>query len=287
MSEEVTANWYDSQPCQRGAQLVYSDTCIMFMLMIKAVFNLPYRQTQGFASGLLKLMGLEGLKVPCYTQINRRAGKIDVSPHQIPRKGPIVLVIDSTGLKVFGEGEWKVRKHGYSKRRTWRKLHLAVDPDQGFVHSFTLTKCDKADPHELETLLGEVEGTVSEVCCDGAYDTSACWDSLIAREIKPIIPPQKNARCWYHKEPGDLPDYPRNKAIERITEVGRAQWEKEIGYHRRSLAETAMFRIKTIFGGQFYSRLFGQQQNEMAIKIKVLNLMTAQGMPVSQAIQVS
>jgi hypothetical protein len=280
--DDVQANWYSQRPLQRGAQPVYSDMCMETLIMLKVVFKLAYRQTQGFAESLLTMMNLEELEVPSYSQINRRASKLKVKGYAIPARGPMVVAIDSTGIKVYGEGEWKVRKHGYSKRRTWRKLHLAVDPATGYIHSHTLTENDKSDDAQLETLIDQIEAPISQACCDGAYDTVSCWDKLIAEKIEPTIPPKKNAVRWYENLPGDLPNYPRNIAIDRINELGRAQWKKEAGYHQRSLAETAMFRLKTIHGGQFYSRSFKQQQTEMALKIKALNLMTAQGMPVSQ-----
>lgn len=279
--EEVLAHWYSESPAQRGGQEVYSDLCIETILMLKVVFKLGYRQAQGFACGLLRIMGLEGLWVPSYTQLNRRARTLDVQPYHIPQSGPIVIAIDSTGLKVYGEGEWKVRKHGWSKRRTWRKLHLGVDTQTGFIHCHVLTENNVGDESQLSDLLDQVEAPVKEACLDGAYDTEHCWDDLIERDIIPVIPPQKNAVEWYLKKPGDLPHYPRNKAIRQIDEIGRKQWKQQVGYHRRSLSETAMYRYKVIHGPTMYSRKMHYQQTENSIKIKALNIMTAQGMPVS------
>ena len=281
LSEEALENWYDDGPPQKGAQFVYSDLCIETLLVLKVVFKLPYRQTQGFVEGLLQLMGLEELQVPCYTQICRRAKFLDVEAYNIPKSGSIDIVIDSTGLKVYGEGEWKVRKHGYSKRRTWRKLHLGLDPQSGFIHCFTLTDNSTDDGSQLEPLLDQIEHDIDDVCLDGAYDHEDCWDKLIEREIGPIIPPRKNAVEWYEEQEGDLPDYPRNVAIREIEKLSLEDWKKNTGYHRRSLAETGMFRFKTIHGRTLYSRTMANQQTETKIKIKTLNIMTAQGMPVA------
>jgi len=281
-SEDVIDEWYSDQPNQRGAQLIYSDLCIETHLMLKVVFKLAYRQTQGFAQSLLKLMDLPDLSVPSYSQICRRAATLDVASYRIPKSGPIVIAIDSTGLKVYGEGEWKVRKHGYSKRRTWRKLHLGVDAETGFIHCHTMTLNDVDDGSQLEDLLDQIEAEVSDGCLDGAYDHEACWDILIERNINPIIPPRANAVEWYLKEPGDYPEYPRNVAINRIDEIGKKEWKIEVGYHRRSLSETAMFRYKTIHGNKLYSRKFTSQKIENDIKIKALNIMTAIGMPVAK-----
>ncbi len=286
-SDEVLDQWYSDLPAQRGAQPVYSDLCIETLLMIKVVFKLAYRQTQGFANSLLRLMDLSDLNVPSYTQLCRRAATLEVVPYQIPQNGSIVIAIDSTGLKIYGEGEWKVRKHGYSKRRTWRKLHLGVDSKTGFIHCHTLTLNDVDDGSQLEDLLDQVETEVTDACLDGAYDHEDCWDDLIGRKINPIIPPRENAVEWYLEELGDFPEYPRNAAITRIDQIGKKEWKKEVGYHRRSLSETAMFRYKTIHGNKLYSRIFNRQEIENSIKIKTLNIMTAQGMPISKPIKVA
>jgi hypothetical protein len=279
-SEEAIAGWYDDSPAQKGGQYVYSDLCIETLLMLKVVFKLAYRQTQGFAVSLLELMELT-LEVPCYTQIQRRSWALDIEAYNIPSGGHIDIVIDSTGLKVYGEGEWKVRKHGYSKRRTWRKLHLGCDPETGFIHCFTLTDNATDDASQLEPLLDQVDADIEDACLDGAYDTEDCWDDLLDRAIWPIIPPRENAVEWYAEQEGDLPDYPRNIAIREIEKIGRKQWKIKTGYHRRSLSETAMFRFKTIHGRTLYSRKMKTQQTETKIKIKTLNIMTAQGMPVA------
>jgi len=280
--ESVLESWFSDLPNQQGAQQVYSDLCIETLLMLKSVFKLAYRQTEGFAKSLLKLMNIEHIKVPSYSQINRRAETLDVVPYQMPKTGPVNIAIDSTGLKVYGEGEWKVRKHGYSKRRTWRKLHLGVDPQTGFIHCHTLTLNDIADGSQLTDLIDQVQPEIEEVYLDGAYDHEDCWDDLIGRGIEAIIPPRANAVPWYINQPGDYPEYPRNIAINLIDEIGRKEWKIETGYHQRSLSETAMFRYKTIYGNKLYSRKFENQKVENDIKIKGLNIMTALGMPISK-----
>lgn len=282
-SDEAIKSWYDDGPVQRGGQFVYSGLCIETLLMLKVVFKLAYRQTQGFAESLLKLMNID-LAVPCYSQIQRRSKELGVDGFAIPKTGSIDIVIDSTGLKVFGEGEWKVRKHGWSKRRTWKKLHLGCDPKTGFIHCFTLTDNATDDASQLKPLLDQVEPDIDDACLDGAYDTVGCWDEFLDRTINPIIPPRSNAVQWYEEEEGDMPDYPRNIALAEIEKMGRKEWKEQSGYHRRSLSETAMYRFKTIHGRALYSRTMKTQQTETKIKIKTLNIMTAQGMP--QAVKV-
>lgn len=280
--ESVLASWYSDCPDAQGAPFVYSDLCMETLLMLKNVFKLAYRQTEGFANSLLRLMNIESISVPSYSQICRRAGNLEVEPYRIPKKGPITIAIDSTGLKVYGEGEWKVRKHGYSKRRTWRKLHLGVDPQTSFIHCHCLTLNDVDDGSQMPDLLDQVEPEIKEVYLDGAYDYESCWDDLLGCGIEAVIPPRINAVPWYLEEPGDYPEYPRNIAIERIEKLGREQWKKETNYHQRSLSETAMFRYKTIYGNKLYSRKFNKQKIENDIKIKGINIMTALGMPISE-----
>ena len=179
ISDAAIKSWNESGPKQRGGQYVYSDICIETIFMLKTVFKLAYRQATGFTQSLLVIMGCKELKVPCYTQVSRRVKELDIQPMVINTKGSINIAIDSTGIKVFGEGEWKVRKHGYSKRRTWRKLHLGVDPQTGFIHCHTLTLNDSDDGSQLENLLGQIKPKVDEGYFDGAYDHFECWEALI------------------------------------------------------------------------------------------------------------
>ncbi|MEO1255691.1 MAG: IS5 family transposase, partial [Bacteroidota bacterium] len=279
LSDDVYPNWYSDLPALRGGQQLYSDLCIESLMMIKCLFKLPYRQLEGFTLSLFKLMQVEDLKVPCYSQICRRAKELEISSAIIPTKGSIVIAIDSTGVKVYGEGEWKVRKHGVSKRRTWRKLHLGVDPATNFIHCHTLTLNDVDDGSQLDELIDQVVCPIKEATLDGAYDFEHCWDSLIEKGIRPIIPPRSNAVEWYLERPGDYPQYPRNAILKEIEKSDRKTWKKNSGYHQRSLSETAMFRYKTLHGPTFFSRSFHKQKVENDIKIKMLNIMTAQGMP--------
>ena len=292
-SDEVIQDWYATPAADpsRGGQHVYSDTCIETIMMFKTVFRLGYRQVRGFTISILELMGLGQLRVPSYTQVNRRFRGLPIIPFAIPAlSGPLTLVIDATGVKVYGDGEWKVRQHGVSKRRTWRKLHLGADEQSAFIHCHTTTLASVHDSAELIPLLDQVQQhspgvDITAVCLDGAYDTQECIDELLRRNIVPIVPPRRDAVPWPEKE--DVAGgrvYPRKQAIARIEEVGRKKWKRESGYHRRSLAETAMFRYKSTFGSQLYSRKFTHQQQENTIKIKALNIMTGLGMPQSMAL---
>ena len=167
--------------------------------------------------------------------------------------------------------------------RPQRTAHLGAP---AFIHCHTTTTNDKSDASQLADLLNQLTPTtmqpVAEACLDGVYDSAARIDGLLDRDIRPIIPPQRGAGKWYRLEPGDLAEYPRNVAIRRIDEIGQAEWKKEVGYHRRSLSETAMYRYKTIFGPQHYSGSLSTQVQENKMKVKAVNHMTAHGMPSSK-----
>jgi len=190
-------------------------------------------------------------------------------------------VIDSTGLKVYGEGEWKVKKHGSSKRRTWRKLHLAVCPHSNEIIFEILTENCVADCDVYPEFLKTSPKTVKRTYGDGAYDTKGCYQATYNHGSLAIIPPQRNA--VFHK---NAPEYMqiRNNAILEILGLGgdedaRKLWKKLKGYHLRSLGETAMFRFKQIFGNNLRSRNLETQRGEIRAKCEAFNIMTRLGMP--------
>jgi hypothetical protein len=278
ISEEVAQGWQTSELSgKRGASNRYSDLAIVTSLMIRSVYRLTLRATQGFVNSLFALMSLD-LSCPHYTRLSRRAKTLDVP---LPRSGDIKdVVVDASGLKVFGEGEWKVRQHGVSKRRTWRKVHFAINPRNHEIVASVLSSNDVSDGEVLEELLDQIPGDLNTVAGDGAYDTGSCHKEIHKRGAYPLIPPRRNAVI--HEEDEVL--FERNKAIERIqslgnTEEARKQWKKEVGYHKRSLAETGMFRLKTLFGEKLSSRIFENQATELFIKAAALNMMTSLGMP--------
>jgi len=284
--EDICETWYDDGPLQRGAQFKYSDQSIETLLLLKAVFKQGYRQVIGLTKNILEIMELD-LQVPSYTQVCRRAKHLDIDAYKVPNRGELTLAIDSTGLKVFGEGEWKVRKHGYSKRRTWRKLHLGVDPSTGHIHCSIMTENDIDDGSQLEPLLEQVDQKVEVLMADGAYDHKKCWDLLEQGQIWGIIPPRKNAKLWPEEQSSKPKVNQRNKIIEQVNNTSLKEWKREMSYHQRSLSETAMFRFKTIFGEDLFSRCTNRQTTETKIKIKALNIMTAKGMPNSISINTS
>jgi hypothetical protein len=219
-----------------------------------------------------------GLAVPDYTSLAKRAAKLGVSLDIAKRRGPIDVVVDSTGLKVFGEGEWKMRKHGKSKRRTWRKLHLAVNPATHEIEAETLTENSCDDASQVDDLLDQTTNKVGGFYGDGAYDKRKTYDTLAQRRIRAIVPPQRNAKIWRHGNSAGEP-LSRDVAIREIRRHGRRQWKERVGYHRRSLAETAMYRMKCCFGDHRKKRKLLNQRTEVRIRSKILNKFTHLGLP--------
>lgn len=271
--EVLVAQWKPSATAKRGAVVQYSDMAIQTMLTLKAVFRLTYRSVEGFGRSLVQLMGLD-LRIPDHTSLSRHAKTLTVV---IPRRtdtDPLHIVIDSTGLKVYGEGEWKVRQHGVSKRRTWIKVHLAVDSAILDVVGVEVTTPKWTDAEVFEDLLDQIEGDIEQIDADGAYDTRAVYEAAHKRNARLIVPPRDNAIPW---EEG----HPRTEALTHIAEQGIKAWKKSTHYHQRSLAENAMYRLKQLLGDRLASRLFETQVTEVHVRIAAMNIMTSLGMPVS------
>ena len=281
--EESVKNWYDTQKTEkRGRPHKYADIAISCMLTIKAVFHLPLRATQGLVASLVELLGLP-IKAADYTTVCRRQNCLEVELQRYSTTENLHAVFDSTGLKVFGEGEWKVRQYSYSKRRTWRKLHLGINEATREIIASVLTTNGVGDGETLPDLLEQIDEKLSQASGDGGYDDFEVYDLLNRRGAKITIPPQRNAKIRQHGNCED-PPLPRDEIIRAIRKLGRAEWKKRNGYHRRSIAETTMFRYKQIFGDKLIARLFNSQANEAFIKCNILNKMTSLGMPVSYVV---
>jgi hypothetical protein len=281
VEQETLRAWRYQGPTQRGAQLQYSDLAIECLLTLRAVYHLTLRATEGFARSLFGVMGLD-LEVPDHTTLSRRAATVRIT---LPKRaeGPLHLVLDSTGLKVYGEGEWKVRKHGYSKRRTWLKLHLAVDPRTHEIQAAIVSEPGVTDAEAVPALLEQVDNPVEAAEADGAYDQQLVYDALERRGARAVIPPRRDAKIRRHGNTAG-PRLDRDENLRRIRQIGRKAWKEESGYHQRSLGETAMFRMKTLFGDEVSSRASRQQATEMGIRCRAMNVMTHQGMPQSERI---
>ena len=278
---EVLQAWRYQGPSQRGAQSRFSDLAIECLLTLRAVYHLTLRATEGFALSLFELIEVD-LPVPDYTTLCRRAVTVRIT---LPKRaeGPLNLVLDSTGLKVYGEGEWKVRQHGYSKRRTWLKLHLAVDPQTHEIQAAVVTDPGVTDAETAPALLEQVENPIRSAAADGAYDRREVYDALDRRSARALVPPRRDATIQRHGNTSG-PRLDRDENLRRIRQIGRSAWKEESGYHERSLVETAMYRMKTIFGDGVASRTPARQATEAGIRCRALNIMTHQGMPKTERV---
>jgi len=278
LTDDFEKNWRHTGEKQRGSQFAYSDKAIEIMLTVKEVFHLTNRQTEGFIGSLFALMKI-GLPVPDHSTLSKRGRGLKVN---LPKKAnsSLHIVMDSTGLKIYGEGEWKVRQHGVSKRRTWRKLHVGGNPQDGEFQAVLLTDNSVSDDNAVAGLLVQIEQELDEFAADGAYDKRKVYDSLNAHSpgVNILIPPRKNARIWKHGNTKAEP-LKRDENLRSIRKHGRKAWKKRSGYHVRSLAETAMFRLKTIFGNELSARLIETQTTQALIRCAALNRMTHSGMP--------
>lgn len=283
IDEAVLKEWLAEEPetpC-RGRSETYSDVCIRALLQLKYFYGLGYRQTEGFTSSLLELMQVD-LPVPSYSQISRRARDLQVelesiTPHR--QRGAdegLHLLIDATGLKIYGEGEWKVRCHGAAKKRTWRKLHIAVDSTTGEIMGGVFTGNESSDSDVFEDLLECIEEPITQLSGDGGYDQRKCYEALQRRsqeQQSPItiaIPPRKTARIWRHGNRSGPPE-PRDENLREIRRKSRAGWKKRINYHQRSKVETASYRYKRTFSDRLASRRDDAQGVEALLKCSMLN----------------
>lgn len=269
IEESVLETWIvEDLSGKPGASMFYSDLAILTMATLKAVYRLAGRQCQGFVESLFELMGID-LPVPDHSTLSRRLGQLSVELPVMPNEGARHVVVDSTGVKVYGEGEWKTRQHGVSKRRTWRKLHLGVDEATGEILAAVVTTNDFHDGEVLKDVLDAIEEPIEQVSADGGYDHRHCYDEIEAKGAKAAIPPRKNAKIWQHGNCKGKP-HQRDENLRSIRKHGRNRWKQDSGYHRRSIAETTMFRLKTIFGGNLSARQFDNQAVELFIET-VLN----------------
>jgi len=263
-----------------SGQARYTGAAIQTSLMLRAAFKLPLRQIEGLMTSVLSLMGLT-ISAPDHTTVSRRAVTLPVIQATSVPHGPLHVLIDSTGLQVYGAGQWLEAKHGAKSRRKWRKLHLAVDAASGMIVAQTLTDQDTDDPSQVAPLLDQIDDSIGQVTADGAYDGAydgAPTYQTIAQHgdgIEVVIPPRSTSIP--SGEPG--PPTQRDRHLAMIAEQGRLAWQIATDYGQRSLVETTMGRYKSLIGPRLRARGFAGQQTEAAIGVAVLNRMSAAGRP--------
>ncbi|HFG1637862.1 TPA: IS5 family transposase [Vibrio cholerae] len=271
IDEEAIRQWKQSKQDKRGRPRQFSDLAITTALMVKRVFSMPLRTLQGFIDSVFTLANVP-IVCPHYSCISRRAKQVEVSFKPKTRGAIQHLAIDATGLKVYGEGEWKVKKHGTDgKRRVWRKLHLAVDTSTHEIVAAELSLSNVTDAEVLPNLLKQTRRRIIEISGDGAYDARDCHDAIRFKRAIPLIPPREG--------------HPRNLAVSCQKLYGsNNKWKKRYGYHKRSLSETAMYRVKQLLGGRLSLRNYNAQVGEAYAMIKALNKLTGLGMPETQCV---
>ncbi|EKF9792823.1 IS5 family transposase [Vibrio cholerae] len=278
IDEEAIRQWKQSKQDKRGRPRQFSDLAITTALMVKRVFSMPLRALQGFIDSDFSLANVP-IVCPHYSCISRRAKQIEVSFKPKTRGAIQHLAIDAMGLKVYGEGKWKVKKRGTDgKRRVWRKLHLAVDTSTYEIVATELSLSTVTDAEVLPNLLKQTRRRIIEISGDGAYDTRDCHEAIRFKRAIPLIPPREGAAFWEN-------GHPRNLAVGCQKLYGsNNKWKKRYGYHKRSQSETTMYRVKQMLGGRLNLRNYNAQVGEAYAMIKALNKLTGLGMPETQCV---
>jgi len=276
INEDTLKYWYEKieQQKKKGKPRKYSDIAIEACLVVKVLLNLTYRQCEGFIQDLCKLLNIE-VEVPSYTQLCRRQKGLTIKlKHYV--KGSIHVVVDATGLKIFGEGEWKVRQHGYSKHRMWRKLHVGIDVASKEFVMIELTDNHVGESKLLKPLLSQYDDNLIKVGADKGYDSYECHEIVRSRGAKSAILLQRKAKIRMRKKRG-IKALARDDIVRRMRKVGRKRWKEEVGYHKRSLVENAFYRYKTILGGKLRSISIENQKVEALIGCNILNMFNQLG----------
>jgi len=278
-SDEAIAAWRAEPRRTPGGQPHYSAMAIKTALTLRAVFRLALRQTEGLIGAILRLLGLD-LAVPDHSTLSRRAVTLEVPKSPPSSKGPVHLLVDSTGLRLCGPGEWLIEKHGTQRRRSWRKLHIGVDAHTGQILASELTTSDLDDGSQVEPLLDQIPGPLASFMGDGAYDQAGIYGTIATShpEAEVIVPPRSTA------VPSDMAESiptQRDRHLRSIAEHGRVGWQKRSGYTRRALVETSISRFKRVIGVALHSRTNRRRATEVTLAIQALNRMLELGRPKS------
>ena len=278
--DEAALNmWQAPRRNTPGGQATYSDLAIEMVLMLRTVFHLALRQAEAFAGSVLRLPGLD-LRIPDHSTLSRRGSEFATRRPTVVARARH-LIVDSTGLKLFGQGEWNEEKYG-RHRRSWRKLHLAIDADTGEIVASALTENDADDIGAVPGLLEQVDGEITSFIADGAYDGEPVYRAVARQQHDPppdvVIPPRASAVL--STDSTDQQSQ-RDRHVRMIAEKGRMGWQKATGYGRRSLVETAIGRYKHLIGSTLRARNLATQQGEVAIAVRALNRMINVGKPLS------
>src|SRR4051812_19898099 len=259
---EAVAAWAAAPRTTRGGQPSYSDLAITTALTLRAVFCLALRQTEGLIGSILQLLDLD-LPVPDHSTLSRRAATLEV-PRPKAGSAPVHLLVDSTGLKLCGPGEWLIEKHGTKRRRAWRVLHLATDADTGRIVASVLTDKDADDGSQVGPLLDRSNGAVASITGDGAYDRDDVYAEVAARHpaAAVVVPPRVNV---VPSEAAETSPTQRDAHLRCIADRGRMGWQKASGYNWRALVECDISRWKRVIGDGLRSQTDGRQASEVMV----------------------
>jgi hypothetical protein len=279
-SDAAIEGWRAAPRTTPGGQPWYSPLAILTALTLRAVFRLELRQTEGLIGSVLHLLGL-ALAVPDHTTLCRRAETLEVPRPRQRREGEAVhLLVDSTGLKLCGAGEWLLEKHGTRTRRSWRKLHIGMDAETGQIVAAALTTNDVDDGAQVGSLLGQVSAPVASFTADGAYDQEGVSAAVADRhpDAAVIVPPRSTA---VPSETAETAPTQRDRHLKSITEHGRAAWQKASGYTNRARVEAAIGRFKQVIGDGLRCRTDQRRATEVDVAVHALNRMLELGRPIS------
>src|SRR3954452_10763623 len=222
-TDEAVQAWQAEPRATRGGQPDYSPLAILTALTLRAVFRLPFRQTEGLIGSVIGLLGLD-LAVPDHTPLCRRAATLE-APRPRPRNDgePMHLLVDSTGLKLCGAGEWLIEKHGTRTRRSWRKLHIGMDSDTGRIVAAVLTDKDADDGAQVGPLLDQADGPIASGTGDGAYDQESVYGGVAERhpEASVIVPPRSTA---VPSDTAESAPTQRDRHLQLIADKGSMGW---------------------------------------------------------------
>ena len=276
-TEEAIAAWRAEPRTTPGGQPHYSALAITTALTMRTVFHLALRQTEGLIGSVIALLGLD-LSVPDYSTLSRRSKTLSILPLRRRGVGPLHLLVDSTGVKLGGAGEWLVEKYGTSRRRSWRKLHVGIDAESGEIVAIELTKKEVDDAALAGELLDQITDPIASFTADGAYDQDRVYEAVAehAPDAEIIVPPRSTAVSSPSAETAPTQ---RDRHIQDIAKHGRMAWQKSRGYNRRAKVEASIGRYKRVIGDALRSRTDETEASEIAIAAAALNRMLEFGRP--------
>ena len=277
-SDDAIEGWRAQPRTTAGGQPWYSPLAILTALTLRAVFRLALRQTEGLIGSITHLLGLD-LAVPDHSTLSRRAATLEVPCPQARRNGEALhLLVDSTGLKLCGKGEWLVEKHGAKARRFWRTLHIGMDADTGQIVAATLTRKEVDDGCQVGPLLDQVAAAVASFTADGAYDQDSVSTAVAERhpDAAIIVPPRSTA---VPSETAGTAPTQRDRHLQFIAERGRAAWQTTSGYTKRARVEATIGRFKQVIGDGLRSRTDERRATEVNVAVHALNRMLDLGRP--------